>query len=93
MDKPLTHREWIRQLLERGMHDLDSLAQLLELKLTVVEEEVRHAVRSSGRKLRIEPAECEACGFIFRDRTRLSSPSRCPKCRSERITSPRFTLG
>lgn len=90
--KPLTDREWIRQLLEDGTHDLDSLAQLLETKLTTVEQEVAHAVRSSGKKLRITPAECEACGFVFRARTRLSSPSRCPSCRSERVTAPRFTL-
>lgn len=62
------------------------------MKLTVVDWEVEHAVRSSGMKLRITPAECEACGFVFQGRTRLSGPSRCPQCRSERITSPTFTL-
>lgn len=92
MGKPLTNREWIRQLLLEGTHDVYSLAQLLETKVTVVEEEVEHAVRSSGMKLKIEAAECEACGFVFRSRARLSAPSRCPKCRSERVTSPRFTL-
>lgn len=92
MNKPVTDRERIRQLLEDGAHDLYSLAQILEMKVTVVEDEVAHVVRSTKKKLRITPAECEACGFVFRDRERLSSPSRCPKCRSERITSPVFTL-
>ncbi len=92
MDKPLTDRERIRQLLEDGTHDLYSLAQLLEMKVTVVEDEVAHVVKSCKKKLHITPAECEACGFVFRDRVRISSPSRCPKCRSERVTSPLFTL-
>ena len=33
-----------------------------------------------------------SCGLVFRTRDRLTSPSRCPECKSERISSPRFTL-
>ena len=87
-----TDRQFLRNLLEQGEHDLESLAQVLQIKLTQVEEEVRHTVRSSGKKLKISPAKCEACGLVFRTRDRLTSPSRCPECKSERISSPRFTL-
>ena len=37
---------------------------------------------------------CLACGFTFTDRAprRFQAPSRCPQCRSERISEPRFRI-
>jgi predicted Zn-ribbon and HTH transcriptional regulator len=32
------------------------------------------------------------CGFLFRDRTKLTRPGRCPKCRGEGITAPYTAL-
>ncbi len=36
------------------------------------------------------PATCKKCGYQFTDRERLKKPSRCPRCKSERIDPPRF---
>lgn len=33
-----------------------------------------------------------SCGFTFRKRERLSTPSRCPVCRSEEITETRYGI-
>ncbi|MFY4729161.1 hypothetical protein [Nitrospira sp. BLG_2] len=35
---------------------------------------------------------CLDCEFMFRDRTRLTRPSRCPHCRSEGISAPRYGI-
>jgi predicted Zn-ribbon and HTH transcriptional regulator len=51
-------------------------------------------LKRDGLRLRTEPARCTACGFVFGDRAerRLHTPSRCPRCRSERISEPRFRI-
>ncbi|WP_420888076.1 hypothetical protein [Candidatus Nitronereus thalassa] len=41
----------------------------------------------------MEKPTCIDCGYEFRHRTRLKRPSRCPHCRSEAITYPRFSIG
>jgi hypothetical protein len=35
---------------------------------------------------------CQSCGFTFRDRSRLETPSRCPRCKRERIDEPLFRI-
>ena len=42
--------------------------------------------------LKIYPAECLACGFVFKERQRFSRPGRCPRCRQTRISMPRFRI-
>jgi len=39
----------------------------------------------------IEPATCRDCGFEFSD-TKVTKPSKCPKCRSRWISEPRIGL-
>jgi predicted Zn-ribbon and HTH transcriptional regulator len=61
-----------------------------------VEEHLTHVVktiaRDKTRRFILDPARCQNCAFVFRDRTRLTSPSRCPQCRSEAISTPRFGI-
>lgn len=66
---------------------LRELAQLVGLREKETAEHLAHAARSllPHEKLSEDPAECLACGFSFRKRSRLSTPGRCPRCRSERI--------
>jgi predicted Zn-ribbon and HTH transcriptional regulator len=58
-----------------------------------VEEHLTHVVktilRDKTRQFILDPARCQDCDFVFRDRSRLTSPSRCPHCRSEAIAPPR----
>jgi predicted Zn-ribbon and HTH transcriptional regulator len=42
--------------------------------------------------LRVEPAQCLACEFVFKEHTRLTKPSKCPVCRSQRLDPPRFVI-
>jgi predicted Zn-ribbon and HTH transcriptional regulator len=61
-----------------------------------VEEHLSHIVKSVARdraiRFVLEPAECKECNFIFHDRSRITRPSRCPKCRSEAISEPRYSI-
>jgi predicted Zn-ribbon and HTH transcriptional regulator len=50
-------------------------------------------IKALGGRLQVLPAECLACGFIFRDRKRFTRPGTCPQCRATRIDPPAFRIG
>ena len=72
------------------------LAQMLGIRERQVEEHLAHVVktiaRDKSRRFVLDPAFCQDCNFVFRDRRRLTSPSRCPHCRSEAIVAPRYGI-
>jgi transcriptional regulator len=72
------------------------LAQMLGVPERQVEDHLTHVVKTIARdktkRFILEPARCQDCGFVFRDRRRLTSPSRCPHCRSETIATPRYGI-
>ncbi len=55
-------------------------------------EHLEKSLRAGGAQLDVIPAECLSCGFIFRDRKRLTRPGSCPECRSTRIDPPAFRV-
>jgi transcriptional regulator len=55
-------------------------------------EHLEKSLRAGGAALEVLPAECLACGFVFRDRKRLSRPGSCPECRSTRLAPPAFRI-
>jgi predicted Zn-ribbon and HTH transcriptional regulator len=64
------------------------LAKELGMRVSDLLSDLEHLRKSLKERFEVEPARCEACGFTFSKRTRLSKPSRCPECRSERIDGP-----
>ena len=54
-------------------------------------EHIRRTSKGSARFV-IRQAECSSCGFLFRKRTKLDAPSRCPQCRRETIREPEFHI-
>jgi len=50
------------------------------------------SLNALGGRLEVLPAECLACGFVFKDRHRFTAPGSCPKCKSERIAPPAFHI-
>ncbi len=63
----------------------------------IPEKEVRghldhlsRSLRREGRRVTVTPAECLACGFVFRKRERYGKPGRCPVCRGESVSEPLF---
>lgn len=91
-----TPRQRLLEVLTGGLYSARQLAGLLALPERQIEDHLLHLVRSvkhdRTRRFVLEPAACTRCGFVFRDRTRLTCPSRCPRCRSEAISAPRYGI-
>jgi transcriptional regulator len=90
-----TIRDAIRAELREGPMTALELSSAVGIPHKAVAEHLEHLRRSAGsagERLDVEPASCPDCGFVFRERTRLTRPSRCPTCRSERIVPPRFAI-
>ena len=55
-----------------------------------VEEDLKHlaqSLRHQEYQLKVTPAECRKCGFLFSD-DRFRKPSKCPKCRGTWLSEP-----
>jgi len=37
-------------------------------------------------------AQCKKCEFKFEERSKIRKPSKCPKCKSEWIMAPLFSI-
>ena len=92
-----TRRQRIVELLTGTERSFEELRRELEVPARALEDDLGHVERSLRRgpaRLRVDPARCLACGFTFEDRAprRFLAPSRCPRCKSERIAEPRFLV-
>ncbi|MEM4763128.1 MAG: transcriptional regulator [Desulfurococcaceae archaeon] len=97
-----TTREKIIDILRKTDRPLsvDELALILDVKLTAKEiyEHLHHIAktiraRSRGCEiLAMEPPHCRKCGYVFKDLDKPRKPSRCPRCRNELISPPRFII-
>ena len=98
-----TLREKILKLLSETEKPLsvDEICSILGLPLNErdrVYESLVHIAktvrrRSGGRKqLLMLPPQCRNCGYIFTKLDKPRKPSKCPKCKSERISSPKFIV-
>lgn len=99
-----TIRERIIKLLIESSRPLTAyeIALMLSLDPKTGEKEVyehlKHVAktvwrRSGGRyALFMEPPRCRNCGYIFKDLREPKKPSKCPRCKSQRIDPPRFKI-
>ena len=55
-------------------------------------EHLARSLRRSGARLVVEPSRCRDCDWVFRDRTRLTRPSACPRCRGQHVSAPVFHI-
>ncbi len=99
----LTLRERIMKLLMESRKPLsvDEIAAILGLSprdkhlvydaLTHIAKTIK---RRSGGKLELVmiPPTCKKCGYVFKDLKKPRKPSRCPRCKSERINPPLFKI-
>ena len=91
-----TPRQRIVEVLTGRQLSARELAELINIPERQVEDHLTHIVKSvsrdQSRQFMLKPSECFDCEFVFRDRRRLTCPSRCPQCRSESINPPRFGI-
>lgn len=92
----LTIRQLIMQRITSALYSSRQLAELVGVPEREVEDHLTHITKSvardRARRFVLEPSRCRDCGFVFRERTRLTRPSRCPRCRSEAISPPRYGI-
>ena len=89
-----TLRQAMKELLAEQPRSSLELSQLLSQSEKEVLEHLAHLARAPGPgyRFQIAPAVCRNCGFAFKKRDRLTTPSRCPICHHESIRQPRFAL-
>ncbi len=90
----------VRERIAQALRGSSLTAHEISLRASVQEREVaehlRHLERSlahTGEQLQTSAPHCIKCGFAFTQRERHSRPSRCPQCKSERISPPSFQIG
>jgi transcriptional regulator len=94
-ERHVTVRSALRQVLREGLltaRELSARVGIGEKEVFGHLEHLARSLRHSSERLRVEPAQCLACGFVFKERTRLAKPSKCPVCRSQRMDPPRFVI-
>jgi predicted Zn-ribbon and HTH transcriptional regulator len=91
-----TPRQRIMDLLTIAPRSAEQLAAVIKIPERQVEEHLRHIMKSVAhdplRRFVLQPSACADCDFVFRDRSRLTRPSRCPRCRGEAISAPRYSI-
>lgn len=90
----MTIRKEIIQLLEKNRMSIRELSLHFRITTEDAATDLRHIAKSiyPNLQLRMEIPVCKACGFEFKDRTKLRPPTKCPKCRHEKITEPKFWI-
>jgi predicted Zn-ribbon and HTH transcriptional regulator len=91
-----TPRQRLIDLLTDTRLSTYQLARMLGIPERQVEDHLDHVAQTVGRdrtrRFVLEPASCPDCGYVFRDRRKLTRPSRCPRCKGEHITAPRYGI-
>ncbi len=91
---PTIRQQIIQLLLEDAMTALD-ISQAVGIGEKDAYRHLVHVqktVAGQGGKLIVTPSTCQACGYTFRDRQRLTRPGRCPRCRQTRMGHPVFRI-
>jgi len=83
---------------EISLYELTSRLGLRLSDYKRVLDDINHVAKTLYRKtngklvLLMQPPMCRNCGYVFKDLEKARLPSKCPACRSERISPPVFML-
>ncbi|HLV68307.1 MAG TPA: transcriptional regulator [Polyangiaceae bacterium] len=95
VERGRTIREEIAAMLRDGAVTAAELSARIGVTERDLPEHLAHlerSLRGRSEQLVVLPARCVRCGFVFEARTRHKKPSRCPRCKSERIEPPRYSV-
>ncbi|MBN2124328.1 MAG: transcriptional regulator [Deltaproteobacteria bacterium] len=86
-----------RMIALLGERDMSAreLSQALGIRERLVYEHLDHVARSlasHGKRLEPVPFRCLHCGFIFKERKRLTRPGRCPRCKKGHLETPVYRI-
>lgn len=81
------------EILQQNKQSAQQLANYFQVQLRDILEDLGHIEKSiKPRKLMAAPAYCKSCNFVFKERSKVSKPSKCPRCRSEWIEAQMFFI-
>ncbi len=96
---PSQRFDTVRHEITQAITDVCLSAKEISADVGVAEKEVyphleriKKTLHTEGHTLRITPAECKKCGFVFTKRTRFTKPGKCPICRGTSIEAPLFCI-
>jgi len=96
---PRTAEETVRHALIELLSGQSISAREISTEMHMAEkdiyghlEHIRRTLHATGAVLDVTPAECRSCGFVFAKRERLTTPGKCPVCRSETILEPLYSI-
>jgi len=89
---PQRLREALTGATPRSVKELSQELSLSERDVVAALEKLTRSLERGPALLRRAAPRCLACDFEFSERARISRPSRCPECRSERIQPARFWI-
>jgi len=90
-----TIRQRIIELLSHDELTAKEISQTIGIREKDVYSHLPHVARSTAaqnKKLVVNPARCLACGYVFKDRKRLTRPSRCPRCKRSHLQEPTYRI-
>ena len=90
-----TLREKMIALLEENPLDARALSRALGLREKEIYphlEHIRRSLKNRGQKLAVVPYQCRLCDFVFKSRSKLAPPGRCPQCKQGSIAPALFTI-
>ncbi len=88
----MTRRQEIIKILEKEQISAQDLANQYKVELWEIVEDLEHIKKTVKQRLKVHPAQCKMCGFLFKERSKIKRPSKCPRCRHERIEAALFKI-
>lgn len=80
-------------MLQQNKQTAQQLANYFQTTLKEILEDLEHIQKSiKPKKLKIAPAYCRKCNFVFKERDKISKPGKCPRCKSEWIEAQMFGI-
>lgn len=75
-----------------GGLDLSQRLGIPEKEVYAHLEHVRRSAAARGLRFVLHPAACLSCGFVFKERRRVTRPGRCPACKGTHLRSPTYGI-
>jgi len=90
-----TIRREILEILKENTLSIKDISKIVKIpEKTVVGhlEHISKTITHEGLFLKVIPAVCLHCGFVFKKRDRMGKPGKCPMCKSEHIKEPLYKI-
>lgn len=89
----MTRRKEIIEILKKEPKSAQELANYYRIEMFEIIDDLEHIKKTvKPQNFKIYPAQCMYCGFVFKERSKIKSPTKCPKCRNERIQAMKFRI-